>query len=82
MQNDKLEKEDAIQTGDALENFFFFKKKASIGIFFRAQIINYGAYLLLPCGAYLLLNCSHIQSNGTQKKFRLCSILDQVHKMF
>lgn len=78
MQNGKLKKEDAILTGDALEKERFFKKKASIGIFFHAQAINYGTCLLLPN----ILNCLHIQGNGAQKKFRLCNILYQVHKMF
>lgn len=38
MQNNKLEKEDAILIGDALEKDFFFFL-SSIGIFFRAQAL-------------------------------------------
>lgn len=78
MQNDKLEKEVATLTGDALEKERFFLKKASTGVFFNAQAVNYGTCLLLPN----ILNCSYIQGNGAQKKFRLCNILYQVHNMF
>lgn len=78
MQNGKLEKEGTIPTGDALEKERFFFLKASIGIFFHAQAGNYGTCLLLPN----IPNCSHIQGKEAQKKFRLCNILCQVHKMF
>lgn len=81
MQNSKLEKEDAILTGGALEKerfLFFFFKKASIGIFCPAQAVNYGTCLLLPN----ILNCLHTQGIGAQRKFRLCNIIYQVHKMF